>query len=62
MTISEQITKEYFTFEKLLEAGFSVNTLLSGKDNPTLTISVNDMKIYLKSINDKIKELESDSK
>lgn len=55
--IAEKITEDFFSFEKLLDYGF---TVIPPKGE-VITISTDNLKKYLKSIHDKIKELESGS-
>lgn len=58
MSISEQITEDFFTLDKLENYGF----LFGGStDIPLMMVSVSDLQNYLKSISDKIKQLESDN-
>ena len=52
-SIAEQITSEFFTLDKMLEKGFT------NFPGGTVIISVDNLRKYLKSINDKIKELEN---
>lgn len=56
MKISEQITKEFFTLEKLIEGGFSITPVTGSKN---MVIEITNLQTFLKSIHDKIQELES---
>lgn len=58
MNISEQITEEFFTLNKLENYGFF---FCGSVDVPSMMVSVSDLQNYLKAINDKIKQLESDN-
>lgn len=52
MKISEAITSEFFTLERLIEHGFR------GFPSGDFIISITDLQLFTKAINDKINELE----
>ncbi len=56
-TIRDQITEELFSFEKLQQYGFWIVPEIN--EMPAMCITASDLQKYLKSIHDKIEELES---
>ena len=59
MKISEQITTDFFSLEKMQEHGFWM--IPERNDTPLMCIMADDLQKYFKKINDKIKELESNN-